>query len=280
MAWDRYKDKTTSFEIESRVGPVFIPRFFCDDATTTATTKPPVCKLKLTPVVQFANTNIAWDISESDSATGTIDTFTIDWGGTTDIGDLNDNAWTGSKTGNVQYTTNGTYTVSATVTDTLGAVSSACKVEVRIISYVSLQRLYIGTTDGGAYILTPASGPDAANTGLSGNDLNFRSMRLHPAYQGLPVAQQHVWACTQAGIIYSTDGCASWVLIPEDQLGTPTNTVGDSPAPTSADCDQIDLAFDPQDPQRVYVLRTTATRAWLYKTDDYGVTWSNTQVAT
>ncbi len=45
MAFDRYKEKTTSFEVESYIGPTFIIRFFCDDSTgTTYTTKPPTVK--------------------------------------------------------------------------------------------------------------------------------------------------------------------------------------------------------------------------------------------
>ncbi len=281
--WDRYTGNQTSFEVESWVGSVFTPRFFCDDPAALGVTyleKPPVCKLKLTPAVQFVNTNIAWDASESGSATGTIDTFDIEWGGATDIGDLTAQDWASDpKTGNVQFTGTGIYTVTFTVTDTLGIKSAPCKTQVWIVDYVNLQRLYIATTDGGVYILTPASGPDAANTGLSGNDLNIRSLRLHPAYKSLPVTQHHLWACTEAGLIYSTDGAATWILIPKANLGAPANDAGDSPAPVTGDLDQIDVAFDPQDAARVYLTRTTATRTWLYYSDDYGVTWSNEQVS-
>ena len=62
--------------------------------------------------------------------------------------------------------------------------------------------------------------------------------------------------------------------------GVPVNTAEDDPAPATADLDQIDIAFDPQDGRRVYLLRVTTTpeRAWLYKSDDYGLSFSNTQI--
>ncbi len=79
---------------------------------------------------------------------------------------------------------------------------------------------------------------------------------------------------------YSTDGAGTWTNIAESALGTPANSAADSPAPTAADLDNIDIAFDSQDDRRIYLLRTWASpkRAWLYVSDDYGVTWANTQV--
>ncbi len=278
MTWERYKSNITSFEVELRIGKVFYLRSYCDDTSgTTYITKPPVCKLKLAPVVQFSETNIAWDISQSVSATGTIDTFDIDWGGPTDIGSLSSQNWASDPlTGNVQYTAESVYTVTASVTDTLGVKSKEQKVEVRIEA-LNMQRVYISTIDGGIFTLTPGTEPLAANEGLTGGHLNIRSMRMHPAYKGLPLNEQHLWCATEDGVTFSLDGAISWSVISEATLGTPTNTVGDAPAPSASDPDNIDIAFDPQDLRRVYLLRTTATRSWLYLTDDYGTTWSNTQ---
>ena len=75
------------------------------------------------------------------------------------------------------------------------------------------------------------------------------------------------------------DGANSWQALSKADLGAPANDAGDNPAPDTQDLDQIDLCFDPQDQQRVYLLRTTATRTWLYYTDDYGATWANEQVS-
>jgi len=277
--WDRYTDKITSFETRSYIGPAFYIRSFCDDPSgTTYLSKPPVCKLSLSPSVQFASTNIAWDISNSRSATGTIDTFDIEWNGTTNIGDLSAQDWSTDPTsGNVQYTGTGTYTATATVTDTLGKESSPAKVTVTIVTRE--QRVYIGTSDAGVFILTPTTGPTAANAGLTGDDLKLRTLRAHPAHADQQTERQHIWIATAAGLAYSVDGATTWTLIPAADLGTPENAAADDPAPATGDLDQIDLWFDPQDDRRVYVLRTTATRTWLYYTDDYGGTWSNEQVS-
>lgn len=278
--WDRYTNTVTGFEVRARVGAVHYPREFCDDPLGGLyLDKDPICKLKMTPKTQFVNTNIAWDISESSTSTDTIDTFDITWGGTTDIGNLAAQDWSSDPlSGNVQYTTVGTYTVQAYVTDVSGNRSKVQKIEINIVSYVNLQRLYIGTTDGGCYILTPSTGPTAANTGLTGNHANFRSLRLNPHFSDLTTNQQHLWAATEDGVAYTVDGANSWSVISKASLGTPTNSAGDSPAPTTSDIDPRDIAFCPQDPQRVYVTCTTATRTWLYYTDDYGATWSNIQV--
>ena len=281
--WDRYAATPTGVELRSRIGSKIAPRSYCDDPTLGAigvyVTKEPFCKLKVTPTVQFTSVNVAWDISQSGSTTGTIDTFDIAFGGG-GPSDLSGQDWsTDPKTGNVQYTSTGTYTITASVTDLLGAESKEAKVEVRIVEFVALQRCYVFTTDGGLFILTPSGGPTAANTGLTGNHANFRGGHVHPAYSDLPVGQQHLWAATQDGVAYTVDGATGWSVIAKADLGTPENAAGDSPAPATADLDQIDLCFDPQDPNRVYLLRTTASRAWLYYSDDYGATWSNEQVS-
>lgn len=281
--WDRFRNQnTTGLEIRTRTGGVFYPRSYCDDPSIGPvgiyTGKSPVCKLSLIPVVQFVNTSIAFDISDSRSATSTIDTFDIAWGGTTDIGDLADQAWASDPlTGNVQYTTLGTYTVTASVTDVLGQTSNEVKITVQIVE--KEQRVYIGSTDSGVFVMTTTTDPTASNSGLSGTQLNIRALRVHPAYRDLPAGQQHIWIATQDGVSYSTDGAATWTNISKATMGTPTNSAGDDPAPATADLDQIDIGFCVQDTNRIYVLRTTATRAWLYYSSDYGTTWSNTQVS-
>lgn len=290
--WDRYKGAIqTGFDVELSTGTIFNPRSYCDDPTLGPVgiyiAKGPVCHLALDPLTQFVNTNIAWDISASGSATSTIDTFDIDWEGATDIGDIVAGDWSSDPlSGNVQFTTAGVYTVTATVTDLLGQVSSPVKMTVTIVDTLvsSDVRVYvgvIGTTNEGVYLLTEAGGMVKISTGLSAGHLNVRPLRLHPFYKSLPGAQQHVWAPTADGAAFSTDGGATWSTISKATLGTPNNDAGDSPAPATADLDQIDIALDPQDPLRVYVVRSITTpniRTWLYSSDDYGATWDNEQV--
>lgn len=284
MTWERYTDELTSFEVQSWIGPRFHIRSFCDDPLGGVyLTKAPTCKLIMTPMVQFANTNIAWDISNSRSSTGTIDVFNIEWGGTTDIGDKTSQDWAvDPKTGNVQYTGLGTYTAEAWVQDTLGNRSPVQQIQIQIVDYVALKRAYIaaiGTTNEGAYILDD-SGIVQANTGLTGNHANMRALHLHPLYKYLPVGFHHLWAATQDGLAYTIDGAANWVPIEAATLGTPANDAGDSPAPAAGDLDHIDLCFDPQDPRTVYALFTTTSpkRVWVSSTSDYGATWNNVQV--
>ena len=290
MAWERYAGSGTQTSVDAQmwIGQTFQPLSFCCDTAGASPqvylTKEPVCNLIMDPIVQFVNTPIAWDISNSYAPNGTIDSFEIAWGDTTDIGDLSSQNWAiDAKTGSVSYTQVGTYIAEATVTDTTGKSSKPCRVTIKIVPAdepSDLATVYVGTTDAGCFIVT-AGGITQANTGLSGDDLKFRNMRLHPNFKDLASGQRHLWAATANGVAYSVDGAANWTTISKATLGTPENAIGDSPDPDTADLDQIGIAFDSQDWQRVYLLRTQTTpdkRAWLYYTDDYGQTWSNEQV--
>ncbi|GIK36574.1 MAG: hypothetical protein BroJett011_04070 [Chloroflexota bacterium] len=280
--WDRFKEPTTGLEVSLQSGRVFNPRSYCDDPDIGPVgvyiSKEPVCKLLLDPVIQFLGEPIAWDISQSRSATGTISTYTIDWGGATDIGNITGAAWSGAKTGNVVYDDLGTYTMTAYVTDLLSKRSKEVEITVEIVEPV--ERIYIATSDTGVYLMDNGATPAASNTGLSGDQLLGRAIRLDPATAELPAEQQQLIFVTADGLSLSQDGGANWSNTSKATLGTPANTAADDPAPATADLDQIDLCFDPQDSRRVYLLRTTTSpkRAWLYKSDDYGETWSNTQV--
>jgi hypothetical protein len=238
--------------------------------------KPPFVKLSMIPSTQFLGSAIAWDISDSGSATSTINTFDIDWGGATDIGDITAGDWAlDPLSGDVVYDDLGTYTVTASVTDLLGEESETVEITVEIVEPV--ERVYIGTPNAGVYITDNGSDPAASNSGLSGDDLKLRLFHLNPHYADLPAGQQHVWACCKTGVAYSTDGAATWTLIDKDALGDPVNAAEDVTPPVTADLDQLDLCFDPQDISRVYVVRFTVSpaRAWLFVSDDYGATWNS-----
>ena len=279
--WDRYKTNTTGLEIIVEKGVRFTPRFYCDDTTGTVyLTKAPVAVLILTPTVQFINTNIAWDVSNSVSATGTIDTYDLTFGGG-GATDLLAQSFAGAKTGTVQYTSTGTFTVTLTVTDTGGLVSQPAKQIVNIVDIQGIAKVYIATSDTGIFTYLPGGTPVTANTGLSGGDLNVNDGRLNPWYSWLANNQHHYWMCNDNGIAFSTDGAATWTKITKATMGNPTNTAGDATPPTTSDLDEIAIAFDPQDIQRVYLLRVTdstfnasnSPRAFLYFTDDYGTSW-------
>lgn len=288
--WDRYKTNTTGLDIIAQLGSRFTPRFYCDDpAGGVYTTKAPKAVLSLDPVVQFTNTNIAWDVSASISASGTIDTFDLTFGGG-GASNLTGQDWSSDpKSGNVQYTSTGTFTVTLYVTDTAGNRSQAAKQQVTIIDGSdedisdSTQKVYIATSDTGIFTYTSGNAPATANTGLSGGDLNVNAGKLNPAYNHLDSDQHHYWFVCDTGVIYSTDGAATWNKITKATLGDPTNTAGDASPPDTDDLDEVSLDFDPTDRGRVYVLRVTNStwnasndpRAFLYWTDDYGATWSS-----
>lgn len=286
--WDRYKTNTTGFETVAQKGKNFRPRFFCDDASGGVyTTKAPVAKLKMTPTVQFINTNIAWDVSASRTQSGTIDTFDLTFGGG-GASNLTGQDWSvDPKTGNVQYTSVGQYTATLYVTDTLGNRSQAATQTIDIVDVVDgIAKVYIYTNDSGIFTYLPGGTPTAANTGLSGGDLNVSDGKLDPHYEGLAVDQHHYWITNDNGLAYSEDGCATYTKITKATLGDPTNTAGDVSPPDTDDLEEKQVCYDPQDLRRVYILRVTDPtwnasfdpRAFLYWTDDYGISWSSTGI--
>jgi len=278
MAWERYESKTTGFKLQVLKEGNFQSRSYCDDvdATDVYTTKPPVAFLEMSPIVQFVNTNVTWDVSDSGHATGTIDTYDIDFGDGI-IADVSGASWAGAKTGTVQYTVVGFWTATCTVTDTLGVTSGPAKIQVQIIDEMDgIGYFYTGTTDAGAYI-TDSTGATAINTGLSGDWLKLRSLRLHPIFKSLPQNLQHLWIATAAGVARSDDGGATWILITLATMGEPN----DATTETSADLDVIDIAFNPLDWKEIAVYREASSGPiWVYVTSDYGTTWLNYRVAT
>ena len=232
----------------------------------------------MTPTVQLINTNIAWSVSASRSATGTIDTFDLTFGGG-GASDLAGQDWSVDPlTGNVQYTTVGQYTATLYVTDTLSNRSQAATLTIDIVDVAGIAKVYIATSDTGIFTYLPGGTPVTANAGLSGGDLNVNSGKLNPNFEGDPVGQQHYWFGNDNGIAFSTDGAATWTEISKAALGDPTNTAGDGSPPDTDDLEEIAMAYDPQDIRRVYCLRVTdATwnasfdpRAYLYWNDNYG----------
>ncbi len=288
--WDRYEQASTGYEVKAYIGDIWNVRGYCDDPLGGVyVTKEPVCKLLVTPLSVFINTNFSWDISQSMVQQGTLDTYDIDFDGPTSGGDISAAAWAGAKTGVNQYTSPGHYTIVAYVTDTIPEKSKEVRIPIVAIDgasessggaddYESLQRLYVGITDSGCWLRTATTAFAAANTGLSGADLNFREMVINPLTRDLGNANHHLVAATKNGVAYTFDGAANWLTVSKATLGDPVNTAGDGTPPVTADLDQIRVFFDPRLSQRVYCVRTKSNRAWLYYSDDYLASWNNVQI--
>ncbi len=284
MAFTDWSTVPIDITVKCELGKRWIPRFFCDDSTTVYTTKAPVAKL-IMPLIAYPNENIAWDVGESSHATGTIDDFDLEFGGTTNTGDISGQAFT-SPTGNIQYTAVGEYEVTLTVTDTLGLVSQPARHKIKIIdeSDIIVARIYIATDDEGMYRFDNGDAQiSSANTGLSGDDLNIVMGRLNPRTRSNDLDKQHYWACTGNGLIYSTDGCDTWNTITRATMGNPANTAEDATPPETDDLYEAGLFFDIKDANTIHVLRLTdstwnasnSPRAFRYTTKDYGLTWES-----
>lgn len=282
-AFDRWKANTTGIETIAQKGKNHVARFFCDHASSGVyTTKGPVAKLDMDPLVQFINTNIAWSVSNSRSATGTLDSFDLTFGGG-GAANLTGQDWAVDPlTGNVQYTSTGQFTATLVVTDTLGNASQPATLTIDIVDIANgIAKIYIATSDTGIFTYLPGGTPATANTGLSGGDLNENSGKLNPHFAHLPAGQHHYAAANDNGFIISFDGAATYLKVTKATLGNPTNTAGDVSPPTTTDLDEIAIAFDPKDVRRIYILRLTDStwnasfdpRAFLYWTNDYGTTW-------
>lgn len=277
MVWERYTSKQTGFQTRVSRGNIFRPMFWCDCGTgmvpTYYATKPPVAKLIMTPTVQFINTNIAWDVSNSEAPNGTVDTFTLKFGGATDIGDQTNIDFTvpANRTGNVQYTTLGTYQATLTVKDTTGAQSFEVSKTIFIVE--ANVATYLGTSSDGAFRQLPGGAFTQQNTGLTSNALN--SLTFNENTSGYPQSAQHVFATNANGIAISTDGASTWTETLKAALPDPANSAGDGTPPVTADLTELALMADPVDPNRLYLLRYTATRIWLFWSGDYGLTWNS-----
>ena len=273
--WDN--DKEMGFELEIWSGKTVYPRTFCDDDNIGPIgiyiDKSPTCKLLMTPTVVPLGSSIAWDVGQSRSATGTIELFDLSFGGPTDTGDISNGDFIlGPKTGNVVYQSLGIWVAELVLTDLLNNASQPCKQDIEVVeATVSLKNGFVGTDGGGVFLVSPNGTTTPINNGLTGGHLNVRALKIHPQYGD-------VWGATADGIIYTSDNGQNWTVLNKIDLGDPLNTAGDNPAPVTADLDQRDIAFDPLNLDTVVAVRTTTTRAWLYISTDYGVTWVNSQI--
>lgn len=284
MAMDlsRWENMTIrGFKFSFASGEIFTPRGYCHDpsAGIIYISKPPVATLNMSVIPQVANADITWNVSDSVQPTGTIDEFTLRFGGTTDTGDIVAADWqTAPLTNQVQYTAAGRFAATLTVTDTLGEVSAPARVTVDIVEFDGT--VYIFTSDAGAFKQIGSATMAAINTGLSGGDLNMLCGAVNPFYKHLPNSLHHLWASTDNGLVRSTNGGGAWTTIPKATLGDPTNSAGDGSPPTIGDLDLTgDFVFWTRRLVSVFARTKSAfggtARSYVYHSFDYGTTWQS-----
>ena len=265
--------KTTEMAFDTLViaGPIVSPRFFCCTAgNVVGVTKEPVAVIELTPTVICLGDAMAYDSGSSFDPDGAVASQA--W----DFGDGNTSA---AVSGPHTYTATGTYTVTLTVRDGTGLDGSAyarvlvidCDAEGDIAS-----ELFVGHKTAGAFYRSMDGAWAARNTGLTGNWLNIRDLKMSPHYKYGPSTTRHVWIATQAGIAHSEDDMVTWTLHYAD-LGDPYNGESGAAQVAKAALDWYCIAFSPYKDE-VFILAGTATRSWVYWTDDYGITWNSWQV--
>jgi len=274
--WSNIRSRGSKYSFAT--GEIFTSLFTCHDAGGIYTSKPPAAILSMRTIPQVANADIDWDVSNSVQPDGTIDTFDLRFGGTTDTGDQLAQDWqTDPLTGTVQYTTAGTYTASLTVTDTLGVTSAPAKVTVFIVEFEGT--LYLFTSDAGAFRKIGSATMTQQNSGLSGGNLNMLCGAINPYYNRVQ-SLTHLWASTDNGLAFSTDGMTTWNLISKATMGNPTNSAGDASPPAVSDLDLTgDIIFRSRRIVSVYCRTASAfggtARSYVYHTFDYGATWQS-----
>ena len=267
----RLQSSRMAFEAKITLGPVVSPRFFCCTAgNETGVVKEPVAIINISPVTLCVNDSITYDGTASYDPDGAVTTYAWTFG---------DAGTSAAASGAHQYTAVGVYTVTLTVTDGTGLQGSAYG-QVEVVDCTAPGALapiemYVGHKDSGPYYFSTAGAWISKATGLTGNWLNIRCMRMNPFKKYGALGSREIWVATQAGVAYSIDDMATWTQI---TMPTPRNTADDSPAPQVTDLDWYSISFNPMYEDEIFILAGTATRSWVYWTEDSGTTWDSWQV--
>jgi hypothetical protein len=268
----------TAWRFDSKLGPVFTPRFFCctdPNALGISDGKEPVAIIQLSPSPAFTNETVDYDGTLSYDPDGSITGYAWTFESHTPTSGT-------ANSGTLNYSTSGTYTIELVVTDGTGLKSSPARTELVVVDPAFMG--YVATSSGVFYSdgTNPVTWIDK-NSGLSGDDLVANWVAIDPATQTLPEASKTVWRSTDGGIQVSNDGGASWT---EKNPSTIPNDQGDSPAPTVSDVSFQQLHFVGD---RLFVIGTWANgsgdeRSAIFYTDNAPdvrsdtsatVTWSN-----
>lgn len=265
-------------------GEIRNPDYFCCiSGTSVGVAKDPVGVLALTTGRRVCTcATVTVDYSHSWSPSSTINTWSVAWGD----GNISNGAWPGAGTvshpgggpGCNGYLLPGTYTITLTVTDLLGATHSTT-VQIDVVDCLTFATIEMFCTTTGPgnpiWYSNDAGGNLADRSGevLAGADaydiaINWFTVPImqHSTTDNTDTVE--LWTATNFGLYRAKDGARtgqSWKLIdmPEPALG-----VG-YPEVKAVLCSK-------RNELEIYVLCHNAAnnRVWLARTGDSGVTWN------
>lgn len=255
--------QATAWRFNSRLGPVFTPRFFCcDDPNSMGISagKEPVAVLDMDPNPCLVGDTVSFDGTDSYDPDGSITAYAFTFPSGTPIS-------SSSSSGTVSWAAAGEYEVRLVVTDGTSKKSTPARVIQQVLE--PQNSYYIGTSNGVWYTADGGTTWTAKNTGLSGDALKVNDLVIDPATANLADSDKVIWIGTDAGLYVSNDGGDNWTIKNPAAVG---NDWSDSPAPTVAGLKFVSLMFAGD---RLYAIANwqngaSEWRSWLYYTDDAG----------
>lgn len=276
------KSNTQSGRLYMMKGAIHNPSFFCCISGLNVN-KDPVANFSVSTRRECTNTNVTVNVALSWSPTSTINSYEIDWGD----GNITSGSWPPAGPDSHPeggYTLPGTYTITVTVTDLIGATGTAeSQIEIVDCSEFATIEAYCALYQAGApaiWYTNDAGGNWADRSGNVLQDTMATDVKIHPF--SIPstieseidnTANVELWTATEKGLYRAIDGARtaeSW-----KPITLPAPEVGIIPYPLAVCCSKYDA-------QEVYVLACgwdSPNRVWLYRTTDSGETWANVELA-
>lgn len=221
--------QATAWRFYSKLGPRFTPRFFCCDdpnALGLSEGKEPVAVLELDPNPCLVGDTVTFDGTDSYDPDGSITAY----------------AWTfpsgtpstsTSGTSTVSWAAAGEYEVKLVVTDGTGLKSTPARQVQQV--YDPQGEYYLAAENGVFYTSDGGQNWTAINTGLTGDALKVKDIKVDPATRHLPGAQRVLWIATEDGVYVSPQerlsGLRFWSQV--NPASVP-NSWSDGTAPTVA----------------------------------------------
>lgn len=258
----------TAWRFEGTVGEVFSPVFMCCSSPNQlgiTEGKSPVARISLSPNPAFVNETVQYNSGSSYDPDGSI---------TAQAWTFESQTPTSSSESASSFApaASGVFTITLIVTDGTNLKSHPARVELVVERpdftdgnpYVSsCGGVFYGSTSGSVVTWTDK------NVGASGGALAAYKTIIDPATQHLAEGSKTLWKVTASGVYVSNNGGDSWA---EKSPSSVSNQWSDSPAPSPADLEFVDLVFAGSllvSGGRWYSDAASAYRSWLFHTPDF-----------